>query len=347
MNVTLTLPGLGFPVPFNPDGSVAWPTPDPSSPFFLIGPALISFSGGRTSAFMLFQHLWAHGSVLPEHVHVCFANTGKEREETLRFVYECQTRWGARVRWLEWKDRDGRQTPVADRFEEVGYNSASRCGEPFKALIERKKYLPNAVTRLCTAELKIDTMKQFMIAQGYKRWTNIVGLRADEVRRIAKQAKCNEQARERFVTTWPMLKAGVTKRDVWRFWLGGNADPKLLTESLPQGFDLGLYPYEGNCDGCFLKSREVLMWQERERPGYLDDWIAMENRATGLANKPSGARFVTEYSYADLRHDVERQPLLVPLNASLSEFDAECGVSGTDARIRCGAPRAMMLTEGG
>lgn len=33
---------------------------------------------------MLFQHLWAHGGVLPSGVWVTFANTGKEREETLR-----------------------------------------------------------------------------------------------------------------------------------------------------------------------------------------------------------------------------------------------------------------------
>jgi hypothetical protein len=119
--------------------------------------------------------------------------------------------------------------------------------------------------------------------------------------------------------------------------LGGNADPKNLTEPLPQGFDLGLYPYEGNCDGCFLKGRDVLMWQERERPGYLAGWSEMEDRASVLASKASGARFVTEYSYADLKRDVDRSPLLVPLDWRNLEFDAECGVSGTDTRIRCGA----------
>jgi 3'-phosphoadenosine 5'-phosphosulfate sulfotransferase (PAPS reductase)/FAD synthetase len=311
-----------------------------TNPYLIEGPALISFSGGRTSAFMLRQILDAHDGQLPDDVHVCFANTGKEREETLRFVHECASRWQVCVRWLEWKDREGRGTPAEDRFDEVGYNSAARQGEPFAALIERKKHLPNAVTRFCTAELKIDTMKQFMLALGYKRWANIIGLRADEVRRIVKQQVRNEQGKERFVTTWPMLHAGATKRDVWRFWLGHNADPKNLTHPLPQGFDLGLYPYEGNCDGCFLKGREVLMYQERERPGYLAGWSAMEDRASQLASKASGARFVTEYSYADLKRDVDRSPLLLELDWRNLEFDAECGVSGTDTRIRCGARKA-------
>lgn len=310
------------------------------NPYLIDGPALISFSGGRTSAYMLKQILDAHGGTLPDDVHVCFANTGKEREETLRFVHECGSRWDVPIRWLEWQDREGRQTAAGDRFVEVGLNSASRRGEPFKALIRRKSYLPNATMRFCTAELKIDTLKQFMLSIGFTNWSNIIGLRADEMRRIAKSEARNEAGKERWTNKWPMLLAGIAARDVWKFWLGGNVDPKALTEALPQGFDLGLYPYEGNCDGCFLKGREVLMWQERERPGYLDDWIEMEELASSITQKPSGAQFVTEYSYADLKRDVERQPLLIPLDWRNLEFDAECGVGGTDTIIRCGRKAA-------
>ena len=45
------------------------------------GPALISFSGGRTSGYMLFRILEAYGGSLPDDMHVVFANTGKERPE--------------------------------------------------------------------------------------------------------------------------------------------------------------------------------------------------------------------------------------------------------------------------
>jgi len=315
-----------------------------SNPYRIEGPALVSFSGGRTSGYMLWHILDAYDGKLPEDVHVCFANTGKEREETLRFVHECGSRWGVSIKWLEWAPRpsgtEGRRTPWGVRFTEVGYNSASRDGQPFKALIERKKYLPNAVTRFCTSHLKVDTMKAFMMAQGYGRWNNAVGLRADEIRRIIKGQKRNDSGLERFTTVWPLLRAGVTSRDVWRWWLGQNADPKNLTYPLPQGFDLGLYPYEGNCDGCFLKGYDILTHQERERPGYLNDWIAMEDRASELADKPSGAQFVTEYSYREIKRDAERSDLLIPLDWRNLEFDAECGVSGTDTRIRCGARKA-------
>ena len=63
-----------------------------SDPYLIQGPALISFSGGRTSAYMLKQIIDAHRGKLPDDVHVAFANTGKEREETLRFVNECARR---------------------------------------------------------------------------------------------------------------------------------------------------------------------------------------------------------------------------------------------------------------
>lgn len=59
------------------------------SPYLIEGPALISFSGGRTSALMLKRIIDAHGGTLPADVFVAFANTGREREETLRFVHEC------------------------------------------------------------------------------------------------------------------------------------------------------------------------------------------------------------------------------------------------------------------
>lgn len=302
-----------------------------NNPYLITGPALISFSGGRTSAYMLRMILDAHGGTLPDDVHVCFANTGLEHEKTLRFVHEVATRWNVRIRWLEWRSRpsgiDGRRTAHKDRFEEVGFNSAARKGEPFKALIERKKFLPNAVTRFCTSHLKVETMKSFMRAQGYERWTNAVGLRRDEMHRVFKQIARNETGLERFTSVMPMatLAGATTKRDVWSYWLGGNADPHNPTLPLPQGFDLGLWPWEGNCIRCFLKGFDTLVHIEREMPESGDVMIEMEDRASVLADKPTGARFVTEYSQRDIRAAAQ-QPLLIPIKPEDLEYDAECGL---------------------
>jgi len=282
--------------------------------FLVTGPALISFSGGRTSAYMLWRILQAHGGTLPDDVHVCFANTGKEREETLRFVHECATRWGVRVRWIEFADYP-KKAPIADRFQEVGFNSASRAGEPFAAVIRRKGYLPNSVTRFCTTHMKIETLKHFMLSLGYLTWTNAVGLRADEMHRVARAHARNASGKDRWQTVMPLAEAGVTNRNVRAFWAR-------------QEFDLGLLPFEGNCDACFLKARPKLWEVERTRPGTLAWWSQQEVEITGKTNKASGARFVTEYSYAELISDVRRQPDLFAggLFDDDPDMDAECGL---------------------
>jgi len=282
---------------------IAWPAADPSSPYFCNGPTLVSFSGGRTSAYMLFMVLCAHGGVLPDYVVVAFANTGKEREETLRFVYECATRWGVQIRWLEFRSRKT-SIPVEQRFEEVGYNAASRAGEPFENLITDKQYTPNAVMRWCTQELKVRVMKWFMQSLGYANWTNMIGLRHDEQHRVAKSRKPTRQA---WSNSMPLDDAKVSNRDVRAFWAA-------------QAFDLRLLPFEGNCDGCFLKARPKLWEIERTKPGTLKWWSDVEEG-------PGKGRFVTEYSYAELISDVRRQPDMFGggLFDDDPEMDAECG----------------------
>ena len=278
-----------------------------ANPYLIEGPALISFSGGRTSGYMLWKIIEAHGGKLPEDVHVTFANTGKEREETLRFVHECGSRWGVSIRWLEWKARKG---PIEDRFEEVGFNSASRNGEPFADLIAEKKFLPNPVTRYCTIELKIRTMKFFAQSLGWEHWTNVIGLRADEPHRVAR-ARVSDK-KERWTNALPLADAGVTNRDVRSFW---NA----------QDFDLQLLPFEGNCDACFLKARPKLWEIERERPSTLNWWIEQENRMDQLAKKGAG-QFRKEYTYTELQAAVQRSPdLFLGAFDDDLEMDAECG----------------------
>lgn len=265
--------------------------------YLIEGPALISFSGGRTSAFMLWNILQAHGGTLPDDVFVCFANTGKEREETLRFIHECGSRWGVYIHWVEWRSRLKR-LPANERFEEVGLNSASRKGEPFKALIESKRAIPNGAHRWCTENLKVLTIQSFMESRGYKQYANVVGLRADEPSRVTKG-----RARG---SVMPLADAGVSVRDVRYFWS-------------KQNFDLALMPFEGNCDGCFLKGRAKLWEIERTNPGALEWWSNMEVAA--------GATFNKDYSYAELIRNVKRQPdLFLGVFDDDPEQDAECGL---------------------
>ena len=125
---------------------------------------------------------------LPEDCVVCFANTGKEDEATLKFVHDCEVNWNVPIVWLEYQDAEESK----NRWKRVTYETASRNGEPFEAVIRKKAYLPNPVTRFCTIEMKIRTIVNYLFSIGmcenrtqgeYMSW---VGIRADEPRRSAK-----------------------------------------------------------------------------------------------------------------------------------------------------------------
>jgi 3'-phosphoadenosine 5'-phosphosulfate sulfotransferase (PAPS reductase)/FAD synthetase len=294
------------------------------SGFAIEGPVLLSFSGGRTSARMLKLALEHFGGKLPPDWFVAFANTGKEREETLRFVHECGSRWATDIHWLEFIDFEA-GAPPEQRFQVVGLNSAARNGEPLQAAIRRRKYLPNAVTRFCTLVTKVETIKHFMRAQGVKTWTSLVGLRHDEGHRVRKMHDRNAAGKDAWTSAAPLDDLKMTRRDVLEFWLGENKDPKKLLHPLPQGFDLGLHDYEGNCDMCFLKGYKALCHLERENPGMGDWWAGMELEIGEVASRPSGARFVTEYGYAAMQRDAISQPVMPGL-MDFEDFDAECGL---------------------
>ncbi len=238
-----------------------------SDPFLITEPTVISFSGGRTSAYMLWRVLQSNNG-LPEDAIVCFANTGKEEEATLEFVRDCEKNWGVEIHWLEYRTEE-------PNFERVTFETASRGGEPFEALIRKRQYLPNPVTRFCTSELKIRTIHKYIKSRGWKHNEHMdwVGIRADEQRRAAKI--------ERDRT--PLVTAGVTKADVGKFWSEHSFDLKLP--------NMNGVTMHGNCDLCFLKGGNQILSLIQEKPERAVWWAKMEALALALASRPDGAKF--------------------------------------------------------
>jgi len=223
------------------------------------GNVQISFSGGRTSAFMLHQILDANNG-LPDRAKVIFTNTGREMDQTLDFVQECSDRWNVNVTWLEYDIVDGKIT-----YKEVNHNSASRNGEPFEKLIKYKRILPNATMRFCTVELKINTPKRYLknpLELGWRTWTNTVGIRYDEQNRLARPQK-----KDVFVRWFPLNDAKATGETVNDFWLSQSFQLNLPVVN-------GCKTILGNCDGCFLKSEDQLAMLAKEHP---DRYIWWEN----------------------------------------------------------------------
>lgn len=245
-------------------------------PFKIDSPTCISFSGGRTSAYMLWRVLQAnHG--LPDEAVVCFANTGKEDEATLRFVDRCSKEWDVPITWVEYAEAE----ETKDRFRVVDFETASRDGEPFEAIIRRRNYLPNPVSRFCTVEMKVRAIHRYLKSIGWTEWDSMLGIRADEQRRLAKIGNQDYGKHEEKIA--PLGRVGVTKETVGEFWRN-------------QPFDLELpningVTYHGNCDLCFLKGTSQTMSLIQEKPQRAVWWAKMEALALALASKPDGARF--------------------------------------------------------
>ena len=240
----------------------------------------ISFSGGRTSGFMLNNILQANGD-LPDRVQVVFQNTGRELPQTLDFVHECSEKWGVHVVWLEYNvTLDNKPT-----YDVVSYETADLTGKPFDRLIDKYAALPKANGRFCTGELKMDTARRYLREAGWDRWSHSLGLRADEPKRI----KPNKR---KYITNWhPVFDAGHTNEDVLQFWSRHNFDLELPSVG---GRTIG-----GNCDFCFLKSEASLVHMYRQHPERAQWWIDAEAR--------TGRKFKERASYANLFDFVDRQ----------------------------------------
>ena len=265
------------------------------NPYMTDENTVISFSGGRTSAYMLYKVLEAYDFKLPENIVVCFANTGKEMPETLDFVEACSDEWGVEIVWLErWASKTPKDSKFKYAYETkvTNYNDACRNGEPFKHLIRAKGIAPNPVSRFCTKELKIEAIRSFVKNLGWETpYQGFVGIRADETRRVKKIHNTRDCGQDRWC---PLYLDGVTVTDVYNFWKQSS-------------FDLALYNNKGttdwgNCDLCFLKGESKKASIVRERPDLADWWIEIEDELALTSNGGSGSVFRTDHqSYKDMK----------------------------------------------
>ena len=276
-------------------------------PFHIVGPAVLSFSGGRTSAYMLWRILRAHNGALPEDVLPVFANTGREMPATLDFVRDCEAAWKVSVAWVEFRHGYPPSGTRRVRWAEVvDHNSASRNGEPFEMLLESKGIVPDRSRRFCTTQLKVFTIERHVRAiRGWRRWTNVIGFRADENVRIERKRAFENDTPGPTKATFPLADAGVQKLDVIRFWRRQPFDLQLDADG--DG---------GNCDGCFMFGSDRLGRMFLKYPERMAWWPAQEKRFGTKTMAPGR-------SYASVR-DVALNQGTLPWDDA-SPCDETCG----------------------
>lgn len=273
--------------------------------------AIAGISGGRTSGKM--------GLELPPDVVRCFMNTGKENSKTLDFLCRLEDDMGQEIHRIEFRAPPRGERPGLLRAERVTHSTMSRKGEPFMDLLlclksyrEKHKGLgpvaPWARQRMCTAYLKIKTQRAYCLntlgwSPGY---TQYVGLRFDEPDRVDAMRRRN--ATKDNVEIAPLYDAGVTKKDVLRFWSAKT-------------YDLDLPEHLGNCTGCFLKDEGDLALALEDPETDAEWWIAIERDFAPMRRKTT--------SYAQVLAEAPaRNRIRTALECGEELMPGESGISG-------------------
>ena len=159
--------------------------------------------------------------------------------------------------------------------------------------------------RFCTSELKVvPAMKVCRDLFGWERWTNLLGIRADEPKRVRPSRD------RRWANAHPLVDLGVTVEDVDAFWREQDFDlrlPKMNGKN-----------WLGNCDGCFLKSEESSANLYRLHPERAAWWDRMERETDGTFSK----RFSRKELHATI--DSQRDWIFSVEGALCQANDGEC-----------------------
>lgn len=215
---------------------------------------LISFSGGKTSAFMT---KWLLENKRDEfEMKVVFANTGLENEKTLNFVKKCSENFNFKCVWVE-----AITNPVFGKgvsAKVVYFETASRNGEPFDAS-NKKHGLPNQTAPKCTRELKAYPIKAYLREIGWKKYYTAIGIRVDEIDR-------QNEKKDKLRLIYPLISmVPTTKMQINEFW-----------RNMP--FNLDIMEHQGNCNCCWKKSLKKLLTIAKENPHEFDWWLEQEKK---------------------------------------------------------------------
>ncbi len=262
----------------------------------------VSFSGGRTSAYM---SIWLKQNMADVFdMRFVFANTGWEHPDTLRFVNEVDTRYGLEVTWVESVPR--REQKKSSGHRVVTYATASRNGEPFESVVAAYG-LPNHTYSHCTRELKLNPINDYFSSIGWAGTKTAIGIRADEQRRVSKRAAVAG-------IVYPLVHMIPTdKQDVLAFFEEFD-------------WDLRIPEHQGNCIGCFKKSDKKLLTLYREDTGNFAFPVRLDQlyRNVGPNNVPGPRKMYRGFRSAS---DLVAEFSSAPMNYQPSISDGGCSES--------------------
>lgn len=225
---------------------------------------IVSFSGGRTSAFM---SKWLLDNKSNDfNLKFVFANTGLEHEETLIFVDKCDREWGLNLAWIEAITH--KQLGKGQTYKIVNFDDAARNGEPYK-LLSSIEGVPCVTRPICTDRLKSGILTKFRNSFG-KNTCSAIGIRVDEIDRMNGNAK-------KLRLIYPLISMRPTMKPEIINWFKRNA------------FDLKIPEHLGNCITCWKKTDRKLMTIAKNTPEAFNSFIEIEEKYNDILSKKDGA----------------------------------------------------------
>lgn len=223
---------------------------------------VVSFSGGRTSAFMCYLMIELYGR---ENVDFIFFNTGAEHPKTYEFIKKCNDYFGMNLTCIEVDvNHGGMGRKYLNGWKVVDCDQMCWDMRLFKDVMS-KYGRPSHNAAVCTRELKQYTSERYVKHTygkgGYEVW---LGMRADEPSRV-------HLGREGY--RYLAEISDFEKQDILDWW-----------EAMP--FNLEIEEHLGNCVFCIKKSAGKAALAFRDEPELAVDWIEVMNGANNRTDLP-------------------------------------------------------------
>lgn len=272
---------------------------------------IVSFSGGRTSAYLVYLMEKKRKSGEVDAVDYIFMDTGAEHPKTYEFVKNCVEHFEIDLTCLRTKVNPERG--VGTTYNVVSIDDC-RCDlKPWRDYAS-KYGVPQVPFADCTKELKITPYEKY-VKDHYEKgeYTTWLGIRADEPKRLTPKEGIKYLADI----------SHFDKQDIFNWWQRQPFDLEIESEWL------------GNCVFCLKKGISRIALAARDEPELAKAWSEMISDPA-LPMKPSKTLPNTHMyrggtSMDDIIatfSDYERPDIIRTLKGGLGACEASCEVFG-------------------
>lgn len=230
---------------------------------------VVSFSGGRTSAYLCHLMIEKYGA---ENVDIVYMDTGAEHPKTYEFIKKCVEYFGIELICLQADFNQPLGKGHTYKIVDVKDLKQDLVNGPYAQMV--KKYgTPGSASAWCTSRMKEETHDKYCNDKygkgNYETW---LGIRADEPKRLSGINKDNSIRYMAEISDYE-------KEDVLNWWAS-------------QSFDLEIPEWLGNCVFCFKKSDLKIAAAARDEPELYQEWLSMINEAIERPEQDRASRHI-------------------------------------------------------